>query len=309
MPTEKYYLKKYGEKLNLVKKFTLEGKTAKWISNEINLTLDVIYNIRKDYELNASKIYLNRVYNLINKEELIELILKKFTLPEIAKHFNVSNGAIKRFLNINNIIIEDGKVLNYLKKELELNYEEEQVLIGGLFGDTYLGYPRKNTSFNATGSFTHCLKQKEFIFYKYNFLKRFCSEPKIRNNYDKRSSKFYQSYNCQILSNKGLNIYRDKFYINNIKIVPEDLLYKLDGLGLAIWFMDDGNKPNPYGYLLCTNSFSFEDLKKIKTFFKIKFNIDTTIHKNKLIYITAQGKKIFKKLIEPYMETSMLYKL
>ena len=73
--------------------------------------------------------------------------------------------------------------------------------------------------------------------------------------------------------------------------------------------MDDGNKPNPYGYLLCTNSFSLEDLVKIKTFFKVKFNIDTTIHKNNLIYITAQGKKIFKKLIEPYMEASMLYKL
>lgn len=73
--------------------------------------------------------------------------------------------------------------------------------------------------------------------------------------------------------------------------------------------MDDGSKPNPYGYLLCTNSFSFESLNIIQEFFLEKFDIKVNIQASHQIYITASGKEKFKNLIEPYIIPSMKYKL
>ena len=72
--------------------------------------------------------------------------------------------------------------------------------------------------------------------------------------------------------------------------------------------MDDGSKQSS-GYQLCTMGFSESDLLLIQEFFKEKFDIDTTIFKNKSIYIVSKSKEKFENLIKPYIIPSMLYKL
>ena len=44
----------------------------------------------------------------------------------------------------------------------------------------------------------------------------------------------------------------------HILVANKDLFERIEPLGLAIWFMDDGSKEGNSGYLLCTNSFSNE---------------------------------------------------
>ena len=99
-----------------------------------------------------------------------------------------------------------------------------------------------------------------------------------------------------------------KFYHNNKKIIPKDLLYTLDGLGIAVWFMDDGYKyGNSFG--IATNCFTKEDLEMVKEFFKVKFNINISIHKDLTIYIKAESKETFVNLIKDYIHPDCLYKL
>jgi hypothetical protein len=100
----------------------------------------------------------------------------------------------------------------------------------------------------------------------------------------------------------------ENWYTPKKRIYKEDL-YKLEGLGLAIWYMDDGYKPKYGGCFISTNCFSFEDLEIVKKMFLEKFNIRVTYNSKHVTYISAKEFPKFVKLIEPYIIPSMRYKL
>ena len=90
--------------------------------------------------------------------------------------------------------------------------------------------------------------------------------------------------------------------------INPELLYQIDALGLAVWFMDDGYKYGT-GYCICTNCFSDRDLSIIQQYFLDKFNIHTTIHLNNILYIKTESSKKFTELVEPYIHKDCEYKL
>lgn len=238
-----------------------------------------------DHELIAEKIKAG----LTRSEIVSEIGCSLSTITEVCNEFKLK---IKRKSSI--LDIED------------FTNEEFQVLYGTLLGDGYLS----NLSTNIQGSINHCLKQEEFIKFKQEKMKRFTMPVRIVHKHDNRNQFIseYDQWYCYIRSSKALNELYPKIYQNKIKYINKDLLYKLDGLGLAIWYMDDGSKQSS-GYQLCTMGFSESDLLLIQEFFKEKFDIDTTIFKNKSIYIVSKSKEKFENLIKPYIIPSMLYKL
>jgi hypothetical protein len=75
--------------------------------------------------------------------------------------------------------------------------------------------------------------------------------------------------------------------------------------------MGDGSKRNN-GITLCTDSFTLKEVIILMNILKIKFNIDTTIHKEKnyfRIYINKDNLNKIKPYIKPYFVKSMLYKI
>jgi len=78
--------------------------------------------------------------------------------------------------------------------------------------------------------------------------------------------------------------YREAFYPGGIKIVPLLMLDRLNDLGLAVWYMDDGSlSKKKYsdgslaGLKICTQGFALGDVHKIHKWllarYKIKFNV------------------------------------
>lgn len=245
----------------------------------------------------------NIVYKKIPYEKLIELLELKYTDKQLAEYFHCHITSIEKRRKLFNLTInKSDRILNIL----EFTDDEFQVLYGTLLGDACLSKNSKNTQ----GSFNHCVKQKEFIEYKQNLLKRFCNPVKIVNKTDKRENfkSNYQQYYCYIKGSKALNTLYPLVYKNKIKYVNVELLYKLNGLGIAVWFMDDGSKSD-YSYTLATMGFSLEDLNNIVNFLKEKFDINCSICKNKNLYIKANSKEKFTNLIKPYIIPSMKYKL
>lgn len=118
----------------------------------------------------------------------------------------------------------------------------------------------------------------------------------------------YNRWFWYIYTNPALTEIYPLFYNNKIKYINKELLLKIEPLGLAIWFMDDGSNCTS-GYKLCTNGFSLEDLKIIKEVFLEKFQIEINFHKDNSIYIPAKYKNKFKNLISPFIIPSMLYKI
>jgi len=258
--------------------------------------------VRKRKKIGISSIFIQELK--FSREKFKELYDKGLPDRLIAKELKVSQSAITNYRNFLKLPTNT----RHFYEPTALSFEEEQVLIGGLLGDMYLGM-HKNAR-NASGIFAHTTeKQSEYCWNKYNYLKRFCRRPFDTYQDDKRTKKRYYKTCCLINTNPVFNIYYQKFYPNKHKIVPKDLLYKLEGLGLAIWFMDDGSKVGCSGYQLATNSFSLEDLQIIKEFFTNKFDINISIWSNNSIYINKEDSLKFKALIESYIVDCMKYKL
>ena len=91
--------------------------------------------------------------------------------------------------------------------------------------------------------------------------------------------------------------------ISDIEYVPNE--YDKDRFLL---YMDDGNKM-ANGYAISTNCFSEEEILNFRKFLFEKFDLETSMFKNHVLYIKAASAKKFKSLILPYMHKSMLYKL
>ena len=220
----------------------------------------------------------------------------------MSEYFNISLTTVKTYRKKLKLPINiQYKILN-IKNFTE---DEFQVLYGTILGDTHLDH----RSTNVSGSMAHCVRQKEFIEFKHKMLQRFTSDIREKKSVDYRFKKpEYYSYYMYIKSSKALNDLYPKVYKNKVKYIDKEMLYKLTGLGIATWYMDDGSNGHS-GYIFCTNSFSKEDVQLIQNFFKEKFDINTTIHKDNTIYIKADSKQKFKNLVSPYIIESMKYKL
>lgn len=250
------------------------------------------------------------ICNIIKSSKYIHKDVTKYLKDNKLKHTSRSNGYIKnliRFLLNKYNILEDCHINNY-DNSTPLTQAEFDVIVGGLLGDTWIGKPKNGK--NPCGSFTHKIEHYEYVNYKYKLLKRRCSEITIYNKHDKRSDRHYQQVFCKIAASSVLTEIYNKFYVNHVKVVPKDLIYKLSPLGIAIWFMDDGSSDN-YGYKFSVDCFTETEIDLLRQMLLDRFNIKTTKHinQNKTIHVISESAKDFKNLVEPYMCDCMKYKL
>lgn len=114
---------------------------------------------------------------------------------------------------------------------------QKSIITGCLLGD---GYMRCKT--NAYLQITHGLKQKDLVDWKYERLKNL-----VKN---KPSYYFNNGRHCYRFLTRSLPVitsfYQD-FYRKGKKIIPEKIT--VNGLILAVWFMDDGSKSRSSVYL------------------------------------------------------------
>ena len=118
------------------------------------------------------------------------------------------------------------------------------MLVGSLLGDGCLRIIGRCKV--PAFSVDHSEDQKDYVFWKYEKLKRWVATPPWREEriYHKDRSRKTISWRFQTLSDSAFSDLYDTFYKNRKKIIPESIgeLLKNSPLALAIWLMDDGNK-------------------------------------------------------------------
>lgn len=202
---------------------------------------------------------------------------------------------------------------------------KESLIISMIIGD---GYIAKESGTNTHYlSIQHSPKQKEFLDFKKNLAVG--AGFSVREYFfQKTDTRLYPAYRINIKSSdECFKTLKHKFYPNGNKTITRQLLNKIDALGLAIWWMDDGclsvyNRKNRkstarYGKL-CTHGFSYEENIIIQNYLKVVWRIETTIktEKNKYFYIHLGASSLnilfshIKHFIIPSMEykTDMKYK-
>ncbi len=189
---------------------------------------------------------------------------------------------------------------------------EASIIVGLMLGD---GSMQRLSKKSARLVVKHGVKQKEYVFFLYNELRRFVkTPPKLTTELDRRFGTKTHRYRFRTINSaQFLNYYRLFYDSSGKKILPENIAQILDELALAIWFMDDGSyKNDSKGLLINSNHFNLQEQRVMQDVLRARFSVRTTLHtlkRWKRIYIPADESLKFAKIILPHIIPSLGYKL
>lgn len=195
----------------------------------------------------------------------------------------------------------------------DISLSQKQIILGGLLGDSSFYKKSKYVSFS------HSEKQFDYLKWKHNFLDNVSDIKSTYNTFNNKKCKRNYFY-CYIKNNDELFSFICKHLYSNDgrKKISLKYLNELEPLGLAIWWMDDGNislsKRNRYGKL-STHCFNYEEHILLKQYFSKKWNINVDIKKEKekyyfLRFNVTELKKLIKIIYKYVSEMpNMIYKI
>lgn len=190
----------------------------------------------------------------------------------------------------------------------------KDVLIGILLGDAHI-VKRSSTGNSRLVYAQTAILHKAYFEYVYSFFTSFCVKdyvPQSKVVRDKRTNKIYSSISFTTMQLPCFNVFRELFYLSNVKIVPHNIYELLTPKGLAFWIMDDGSKQGK-GLHISVYAFTNEDVDKLMFTLQDKFNLRCSIHYNRdnkpRIYIFKESMDNLITLVKPYFIDEMLYKL
>ena len=280
-----------------------EGKMDSEIAKILGVTRSAILYWRK--KLNLKSKFTYQKLAKVNYEEIKKLFEEGLSDYTIATKLNMSPDGIYSHRMRHGLIRDNNLRIN---KEVKFTDLQKQILVGILLGDASL---RKDKNcINARLTCAHGSKQKEYCEYKTSFFAKCggnCLYHK-RNIPDSRNGIYYEDYTMTLPANPALNEFFNAFYIGGKKRIPHELFEYFSEVSLAFLFMDDGTKTRQ-SYAIATNCFSKEDILKFRKFLFNKFNLETSMFANHVLYIKACSRKTFENLVSPYICESMKYKL
>lgn len=217
------------------------------------------------------------------------------------------------------------------RASINLPDEIKEILIGILLGDAHM--VRRSSTANSRLVYAQtAISHKEYFYYVLSFFFTFCTTdyiPQSRVVKDKRTNQIYSAICFTTMQLPCFNVFREMFYLSNIKIVPYNIYDLLTPRGLAFWLMDDGSR-HGYGMHIGVYAFSSADIDKLMftlppgaratgkpslrgRWVQDKFNLRCSIHYNNenkpRIYIFKESMDTLISLVKPYFIKEMLYKL
>lgn len=194
-----------------------------------------------------------------------------------------------------------------------MNSKKKAILLGMILGDAYL---QKTGARNARIRLEHSEKQKDYLFWKgLQFPELFQGQPKRLVRFNPVYQKEYTYFRWQTNTNPEIGKFRQIFYQNGKKNIPEELPKLLNSsLSLAVWFMDDGYfyQRDKIAYIYIPK-YSLEETKRLLKTLKDNFCLEAKVKIKKrgnlvLVFSVKETKKLIS-LIKPFIIPSMQYKL
>ena len=183
-----------------------------------------------------------------------------------------------------------------------LTASEKRFIVGCILGDGAFSKSGKEVRLRIE----HQEKHKEYLYWKFEKLKSLClNSPQY--------VKQHKSYRFGTVGHSGITKLKDLFYNSNgEKEVPECIGKFMSAIGIAIWFMDDGNRMHNT-VSISVHNFSEKSCGRLLLLMET-FGVNAKIHfdgHGKRIYVPQKFYRTFNKLVKPYVEEipCMAYKL
>jgi recombination protein RecA len=200
-----------------------------------------------------------------------------------------------------------------------------EFLVGTVLGDTSLIMNKRAKE--AYVYFGHAESQKEYAEWKTSIISSCypigftsCKAKGMTVPYGQRQPfyKYWSSRHHRITA-----IYK-RMYIDGKKRITDDVIKWLSPVSIAVLFMDDGCKEtamNRQGterrlrtYKISLGNFPIADVDRLSTYISKEYDLLTRVYlehnQNPCLKICGEESRArFRRLVEPYMHNSMMYKL
>lgn len=222
------------------------------------------------------------------------------------------------------LTVNKGRFSINLKNLIYLLPNYYSMVVGKLLSDGWL--ERSSLNSNTRFRFKQSLTRTDYVIHSFIILSHYCSNiPYTAKSVRKGNISYTVGFSTRQLP--CFNELYELFYKNKIKVIPNNIYELLTPIALAHWIMGDGTILNK-GLVLCTDSFSLQEVVKLINVLKIKYDINSTIQglKNERpspgglshsgsgllgprIYILPESMPKLRNLVKPYILNSMYYKL
>ena len=259
---------------------------------------------------------------LISKEELKKLYLTdKLSDQKISDKVGIKRRDISRHRKYYGIMpIED----YHRSAKQQLTAKEKEIILGLILGDGHIRRRGKNKAYPSL-MLAQSAQHSEYLFWLKEQLKDWVYNPnkeiKIKKRINNITHNLFYTLSFDTICHPVFNEFYYAFYKNGKKVIDFNLLEKyFSDVTLAIWLMDDGGLTGKQKRTrLCTNSFTEEEVNKLRDFLFKKYNFKTWIVKSKTKKLVETGEihfdkrstleltRIVKDIVVPSMRYKLLY--
>lgn len=267
------------------------------------------YGIKLSDRLNVSSEFLHWFSGFTDGRRFMHDISKK--VPKNNKKPCVTNTDLVVWGTNLVSTTGEGRFSKNIRDMIELPPYQYSVAIGLLLSDGWLTFG-STTSLNARLGFTQSRARFDYAWFVFSTLSHYCSNyPSLTTR--KRAGNTV--YGVQIFT-RSLPCFtkvHKLFYVNNVKIIPNDIYNLLTPVALSHWIMGDGVFYKGKGIALCTDSNTIIDVVRLMNVLIIRYDLICTIHTRKegqhRIYISQKSMRKLRTIVVAHMVSSMLYKV
>jgi hypothetical protein len=199
---------------------------------------------------------------------------------------------------------------------IKLPYYQKSIIIGLLLSDGWLTIASKTTK-NARLGFKQSLDRASYVWFVFNLLSHYCSSyPHLTKGIT--SGNWFPGLEFFTRTLPCFTELHSLFYpsftqrVKGTKIIPYNIFDLLTPVTLAHLIMGDGSVQRS-GLLICTDSYSVEDVVRLINVLILKYRIECTIRVNRenqyRIYIKEGSMPLLRDIVKSHMCFSMLYKI
>lgn len=200
------------------------------------------------------------------------------------------------------------------RKSIKINTDTMSAITGMLLSDGHISQRSKTANARFILSQSAKLTKREYFELVFTLMKPFFTinyKPYIKEWVDIKTNIKYSSISLTTMQLPCFVSLRSLWYVNGIKIIPENISELLTPIALAHWIMGDGSRQND-GLHLSVYAFTNSDVNLLIKVLTDKYGLYCTIHQTKngpRIYIDKNSTNLLRPIVLPYIVPSLKYKI
>jgi hypothetical protein len=199
-----------------------------------------------------------------------------------------------------------------LKRELELNDVQREVLFGILLGDACLETQNRGRTYRL--KIEQSAQHEAYVRHQYDLFRDWVLTPPRERIVSASNGSETKSWVFSTVSHSTFRFFAHQFYGDEGKRVPELLHRWLTPRGLAYWYMDDGSMKSSQskGVLFNTQGFARNDVDALVVILHSKFGLQAAPRHQSdgwQIYVSGASFETFLGLVDPHVILEMRYKI